>query len=60
MISANDKSCTPGSNLTYLAPQDNFSYVPNYFLGPPEHEKKNVPEYTHLGFMKMHGYHDNP
>ena len=38
------QSCTPGSNLTYLAPQDNFSLVPNYFLGPPEHEK-NVPKY---------------
>ena len=24
----------PGANLTYLAPQDNFSWVPNHSLGP--------------------------
>ena len=38
------QSCTPGSTLTYLAPQDKFSLVPNYFLGPPKHEKmlKNI------------------
>ena len=48
------QSCTPGSNLTYLAPQDNFSLVPNYFLGPPEHDKmfQNI---NSFGFMKMHG-----
>ena len=25
---------TPGANLTYLAPQDNFSWVPNRSFGP--------------------------
>ena len=33
-----DMTITPGSNLTYLVPQDNFSLVPNCFLGPPECE----------------------
>ena len=38
------QSCTLGSNLTNLAPQDNVSLVPNYLLGAPEHEK-NSPKY---------------
>ena len=31
--------CTLVSNLTHLAPQDNFSLMPNCSLGPPEYEK---------------------
>ena len=34
--------CTPVYNLTHLAPQDNFSLMPNCSLGPPEYETKNV------------------
>ena len=52
--------CTPGSNLTHLAPQDNFSLMPNCSLGPPEYERKCSKKYTHLGYVKMHGYHGNP
>ena len=29
-------------NLTHLAPQDNFSLMPNCCLGPPEYETKTV------------------
>ena len=52
--------CTPVSNLTYLAPHDNFSLMPNCSLGPPEYEKKMFIKKTHLGYEKMHGYHGNP
>ena len=31
-------SCTPVSNLTHLAPHDNFSLMPNCSLGPPEYD----------------------
>ena len=34
--------CTPVYNLTHLAPQENFSLMPNCCLGPPEHETKTV------------------
>ena len=32
--------CTPVYNLTHLAPQDNFSLMPNCSLGPSEYEIK--------------------
>ena len=32
--------CIPVSNLTHLAPQDNFSLMPNFSLRPLDYEKK--------------------
>ena len=52
--------CTPVPNLTHLAPQDNFSLMPNCSLGPSEYEKKVLKNKTHLGYVKMHGYNGNP
>ena len=52
--------CSPVSNLTNLAPQDNFSLMPNCFLGPPEYEQKCSQKYSNSGYVKMHGYHGNP
>ena len=38
-----DLENSPGSNLTNLVPQDNFSWVPDYSLELPKCEK-NVPK----------------
>ena len=50
---------TPASNLGYLAPQDNFSWVSNCSLGPPDCETR-CPQKIGMGYVKMHGFHGNP
>ena len=40
MTEFDTKIVTQASNLGYLAPQDNFSWMPNCPLGPPECETK--------------------
>ena len=56
------RALTPASNLGYLSPppQDNFSWVPNFPLGPPGWETKVSSKKIGLGYVKLHGLYGNP
>ena len=43
-----------------MHPQDNFSWVPNCSLGPPECETKFTSKHFGMDYVKMHGFHGNP
>ena len=53
------KGNTPASNLGYLAPQGNFSWVPNCSFGLPECETKVSAKLFGMSYVKMHGFHGN-
>ena len=45
-----DLSCTPMP----------FKFMPNCSVGPTKCETKFTPKQFGMGYMKMHGFHDNP
>ena len=50
---------TPASNLTYLAPHDNYSWVPNCSWGASKCETNLSKKIIGLTYVKMHGFHGN-